>query len=95
MSYVHKWNVNTVSKDGKVLQEWDPTTCFEDILKEFYKIRIPIVEERIKITIKRLEIEKKYLEGYYSALDGMMMQNDVYIPQLVFNEDDPKTLIMR
>lgn len=42
-----------------------------------------------------IQDRRKYLEGYISALDRMMMDNDIYIPQLIYNDLDPKVLVMR
>lgn len=50
-----------------------------------------LVAERIY----SLQERQKYLREYCFSLDGMMMQNNVYIPQLFYNEENPKTLIMR
>ena len=38
---------------------------------------------------------KKYLDGYLAALDRMMMQSDAYIPQFVYNDENPKILLKR
>lgn len=58
------WNINTISPDGKKLQEWDPNTGFMDIIQEFYKFRLPIIEERIHRIIEKLKTDIQYYNAY-------------------------------
>ena len=42
------------------------------------------------------ELEREnYITGYYSALDRMMSESGIYIPQLLQDEDNPKQLVKR
>lgn len=59
----HKWNVNTISPDGK-LMEWKGENVFEDIVKWFYDFRLPFIGERIQRKIKALELEILYKGAY-------------------------------
>ena len=42
------------------------------------------------------ELEREnYITGYYSALDRMMSESGIYIPQLLQDESNPKQLVKR
>lgn len=60
----------------------------------YTKHEIKSMRTSLKENYSKEEI-KKYLDGYISSLDRMMMDNDVYIPQLKYSVEDTKILLLR
>lgn len=80
----HKWNVTTISEEMR-LQEWNQKTAFLDIIKYFYKIRVPYIKTRIENKIKKLELELLYREAYIRfALDVVARKFDWKISEPQF-----------
>lgn len=71
LEWNHKWNVNTISPDGR-LQEWNPDTCFVDILNFFYDFRIEFVQQRIDKRIKFLEKHIDYLKACIKFIEDVV-----------------------
>lgn len=71
LEWNHKWNVNTISPDGR-LQEWNPDTCFVDILNFFYDFRIKFVQQRIDKRIKFLEKHIDYLKACIKFIEDVV-----------------------
>lgn len=71
LEWNHKWNVNTISPEGK-LQEWNPDTCFIDILNYFYDYRIQFVQQRIDNKIKYLEKYIDYLKACIKFIEDVV-----------------------
>ena len=85
----HTWNVNTISKDNK-LKEWDPSTVFKDIVREFYAFRLPFIAERIERVKTKLGIDIAYCKAYIA------FANDVIAKKFDFHcsEEDMESKLL-
>ncbi len=71
LEWYHKWNVNTISPEGK-LQEWNPDTCFIDIVNYFYNFRIKYIQQRIDNRIIYLKKYVDYLEACIKFIEDVV-----------------------
>lgn len=70
----HPWNLTTIMPDGR-LHVWDKTTGIEEIVREFYKFRLPFVAERIERMRTTLAERIAYLNGMIRFLREAKIKN--------------------
>ena len=67
----HTWNLTTIMPDGK-LHIWDKVTGIQDMILEFYKFRIPFIQQRINNKIIEFESLVKYYCGFIKFIQDII-----------------------